>query len=940
MRFVVTSIVGMLLGLPVGGGVVSGPLGAELDDYLKTQEADGFYGAVVVARAGEIVLANGYGWADRDARVPATEDTAFSTGSITKQFTAAAIMVLAEQGRLSTEDPITRHFEGVPADKQGITLHHLLTHTAGFPGAIGDDYAPVGREEFVRLAMEAPLKSPPGERYRYSNVGYSLLGAIVEQISGMGYERFLRRHLFEPAGMTQTGYRLPEYQRLAHGYRDGQDWGTMLDQNWAEDGPYWHLRANGGIVSTPMDMYRWMQALRSGEIVSDASREKMFTPFAEEDGAGSHYGYGWSIADTRWGRLITHNGGNGIFRAELQWFVEPDVFVYICGSRSDRSPFPLLRRIDRMVMGEPEPAEGPAVALPATPGGQLVGRFLEQVRKDDADAYVEFLREAFPPELFAKYPEERHRAMFANLRTDVPDSTVRAVRESDGKLELLMQRADSGWLKLNFDLEGEGEDVRIGGLTVDGIPEYEALTLLEEMSGSAKASSQEAAERDWGLPPSPTGRRASQLLDAIASGEVQPLLDEAISPELIERTPRETLEERLLETRRIWGDFELTGARKTGPSSTVLDVRTAQGEWTVTLALEENQPHRILEVGIQSGPAGGEEWSGPSMSSFEELDAHLRESAEAERFSGVVLADRGGEIVFHRAYGLASKRFGVANQLDTRFNIGSLNKMFTAVGVLQLADQGKLSLDDPIAKYLEGFPPDVGEKVTIRHLLAHRSGWSAYWDNPVFLARRTELRSMADYLEFIRDIPLEFEPGTRKQYSNTGYEVLGAIIEAASGQGYYEYIDEHVYRPAGMSRSGSFELDRPAPGTAVGYTNQSQWGPREGFVRENSAILPARGTAAGGGYSTAEDLWRFTRALLDGRLVEVADAYWLLSDFAEERPDGPRGVTVGFGGGAEGINATIELDTGSNTLVVVVSNYDPPTAGRAARLAFGLLARQ
>ena len=244
--------------------VVRDSLGARLDDYLTRAAALGFAGAVLVAEDGQVILRKGYGLADRQRGIPITPETVFDIGSITKQFTAAAILKLEEQGRLSVNDPIRYYLDGVPPDKAGITIHHLLTHTAGLRDTFGDDYDVMSRDSLVALVLASDLLWEPGLRYRYSNAGYSLLGAIVEKLSGRPYERFLHDELFEPAGLTQTGYRLPAWpeERIAHGYRLGLDWGSPLDKLWAEDGPYWNLRANGGLLSTVGDLYRWNDRLK------------------------------------------------------------------------------------------------------------------------------------------------------------------------------------------------------------------------------------------------------------------------------------------------------------------------------------------------------------------------------------------------------------------------------------------------------------------------------------------------------------------------------------------------------------------------------------------------------------------------------------------------------------------------------------------------------
>jgi CubicO group peptidase (beta-lactamase class C family) len=342
-----------------------------LDLYLQRTVPFGFSGTVLIAKGGDILVHSGYGLADRESSVPVTRETVFDIGSITKQFTAAAILELEEQGRLRTTDSISRFFPDVPADKRGITVHHLLTHSSGFQGDFGGDYAIMPRDSLVGIALASELQWAPGTRYDYSNTGYSLLGAIIEIASGQPYERFLHDHLFRPAGMMKTGYTIPSWtkEELAVGYRGGQRWGSPLDHRWAPDGPWWHLRANGGILTTLADLYRWHRALETDLVLSAPSRAKMFTPHVAESPEGdSHYGYGWAVFTTpRNTRLIAHNGGNGYFYAEFERYVDEDVVILLATNHASGPAQLILGRLRDAVFGGTSPAAPPAVQHPLTP---------------------------------------------------------------------------------------------------------------------------------------------------------------------------------------------------------------------------------------------------------------------------------------------------------------------------------------------------------------------------------------------------------------------------------------------------------------------------------------------------------------------------------------------------------------------------------------------
>ena len=326
------------------GAVISGDQAAVIDQYLSSLIEFGFSGSVLLADKG--VLHKGYGVADVARQKPVTTETVFDIGSLTKQFTAAAIMKLEMAGKLSTSDPMNKYLPDVPVDKAQITLHHLLTHTAGLGMYSGGDYDVSLRDETVSRILATPLQTKPGEAFSYSNPGYSLLAAIIERVSGEAYETFLRSKLFEPAGMHMTGYRLPRWEgaQLARGYMDTRERGTPLDHRWAESGPYWNLFGNGGMLSTTGDLHKWAQALKGDEILSTAAKEKLFTP------ALKNYAYGWRVAESSHGRHISHGGDsdNG-FSANFNMYPERDAVVIVLTNRIPLGDFLFQRRIVKRI---------------------------------------------------------------------------------------------------------------------------------------------------------------------------------------------------------------------------------------------------------------------------------------------------------------------------------------------------------------------------------------------------------------------------------------------------------------------------------------------------------------------------------------------------------------------------------------------------------------
>ena len=337
--------------------VVNGETGRTLDEYLSRLERFGFTGGALAVRGKDVLLEKSYGLADRARRIPLTTESVYDLGSITKQFTAAAILTLEMQGKLAVTDLASKYFDGVPADKSTITLHHLLTHSSGLESDFSPtDYDPVGREEYVRRALQSELLFKPGDGYEYSNAGYSLLAAIVEKVSGQPYEVYLTERVLKPAGMRETGYKLPNWapDRIAHGYRDdGEDWGTILQRIQEPDAPYWMLRGNGGLHTTLGDMLAWHRSLETDAVLSKDARAKYFKPYVAEGPRGlSHYAYGWAVSKSARGTaVVQHNGGNGIYVAEFMRFPDEDAMLFLTSTDTTLTATPVVEVLERLLFG-------------------------------------------------------------------------------------------------------------------------------------------------------------------------------------------------------------------------------------------------------------------------------------------------------------------------------------------------------------------------------------------------------------------------------------------------------------------------------------------------------------------------------------------------------------------------------------------------------------
>ena len=313
---------------------------------------------------------------------------------------------------------------------------------------------------------------------------------------------------------------------------------------------------------------------------------------------------------------------------------------------------------------------------------------------------------------------------------------------------------------------------------------------------------------------------------------------------------------------------------------------------------------------------------------IDSLRAYVERLVARDAFSGTVLVAKRGVPLYRAAYGEANKDFGVKNTIDTKFNLGSMNKMFTAVAVMQLVEAGKVSLEDTLGKFMaEGtMRPDVLSKVRVKHLLTHTSGLGSYFSDEWDRQSRALYRRVDDWIPLIRSESLQFEPGARWSYSNTGMLVLGKVIESASGMDYFDYVRERIAKPAGMTNTDAYELDRVNRNLAVGYDPVR--GPGRQY-RNNIFMHVIRGGPAGGGYSTVEDLTRFAIALESGKLVSQESVKLLTT--AKPEMNSPRygfgfmiesePRVVGHGGGFPGINSQLDIYLDNDYTVAVMSNY-------------------
>ncbi len=338
--------------------LVAGNTAKKIDEYLtKLSIENNFSGGLLIVKNGERIFSKGYGWANREKKIPFTSSTLASMGSITKAFTAVAILKLCEQGKLSLLDSLKKFFPAVPADKAGITIHQLLTHSSGFHEFLNDDggdYEKIETASFLKRAFSEPLSFAPGSKAVYTNVGMSILGIIIEKISGTDYESYLQKNLFDPVQIHQIGYHVTDTSniQIAHGYQNGVDWGT-IPQRIARVGnqPYWNLKANGGLEASLDDLYLWINAITNHIILSDSSIQKMFTPQVQEEGYNgqSYFGYGCNILKSRRGtRMIDNGGSNGIYFARMIRLPEEGLVFYLVTNENSMNANKVMPNITQL----------------------------------------------------------------------------------------------------------------------------------------------------------------------------------------------------------------------------------------------------------------------------------------------------------------------------------------------------------------------------------------------------------------------------------------------------------------------------------------------------------------------------------------------------------------------------------------------------------------
>lgn len=340
---------------PADGSVVGSPASTvasmkqdELMPAFKAIKASGFTGLVMIQAGDSRPIMASFGEVTPTGRADA--DTLVDVASIAKTVTATMVMKLVEDGDLQTDVKLDEIFSNVPADKAGITIHHLLTHSSGLPEAIGPDHELISRDEFLDQLFATPLQTAPGDTYAYSNTGYSLLAAIIEEKTGQTYENILQERILKPAGVTDIGY-LDAYDADRAMLNENGE--TIPQSSWGGNHVGWNLKGNGGLLMSPNGFLAFYKALDSGKILSDKMLMQLRTPhIIEGPGAPSHYGYGVVVEDnSQLGRFYWHNGGtSGGFSANWTAIPGKDALIFVAGNRTSETADDAVMKVIKILV--------------------------------------------------------------------------------------------------------------------------------------------------------------------------------------------------------------------------------------------------------------------------------------------------------------------------------------------------------------------------------------------------------------------------------------------------------------------------------------------------------------------------------------------------------------------------------------------------------------
>jgi CubicO group peptidase (beta-lactamase class C family) len=474
------------------------------------------------------------------------------------------------------------------------------------------------------------------------------------------------------------------------------------------------------------------------------------------------------------------------------------------------------------------------------------------------------------------------------------------------------------------------------------------LCILALQPALAQSPGEKGFKDNPAMPAGKMGERIQSIIETVNANDperIRRFIQEECAPKFRDMVPMDEHIKVWLGVRHQTGGVDFYSIRTYDPEHkgetvVILKDRNFESWRAATFRFADEKEFLVdgLDFGFARTPAGIAEPPLTEKEFLQSVRSLVERLIERDVFSGTLLIAKGDDVLLTQAGGEASKSYHVPNNIDTKLNLGSMNKMFTATSIVQLAEKGVLSYQDPISKYVDEswLPKEITDKVTIHHLLTHTSGLGSYFNDTYQKSSRELFRNVDDFKPLVKGEKLAFEPGKRFQYSNTGMLLLGVVIEKATGQSYFEYVRKNIYGPAGMKNSDSYEMDYPVDNLAIGYS--PDWKSPYGW-QNNLYKHVIKGGPAGGGFSTVGDLHRFARALQTGKLVKLESLPLMWKDYAGANygygftvVQGPNGKVVGHSGGFDGINGNLDIFVDRGYIVAVLSNYDMGATPVARRI--------
>ena len=443
--------------------------------------------------------------------------------------------------------------------------------------------------------------------------------------------------------------------------------------------------------------------------------------------------------------------------------------------------------------------------------------------------------------------------------------------------------------------------------------------------------SQRSLPIDDNLPKGAMGTAINQFIDFI-NDEVNQA--DYISNQTVLENKNQLIQ-KLDELKFLTGGIEFKGifkSKQSQPNQTILVAEDANyGLWRgIDLRFNNKNDCKIKSIRFRQFPKPLTTNKIDQSTFITQISQKVEQLEKKDLFSGAILIAKGDSVLYTKAVGNASKRFNIPNNLNTKFNLASMGKMFTGVAIMQLVEKNKLKLDDTIEKYIDStwLSKDIAQQITVYNLLTHTSGLGSYFSDKFFNSSKENFRALNDFKPLIVNDSLRFQPGTKVMYSNSSFALLGVIIEKVSGMSYENYIDTHIYAPSNMTNSGLYEMDHPVKNLAIGYERNKN----TVFGWDNNLYRHViKGGPAGGGYSTIYDLYRFISTLKNGGLLSKNSLSVLWSKPPNIKSpyglgfhlyEGNNSKQVGHSGGAPGVSGEVIYDIKRDYITVVLSNYN------------------